>query len=91
MTLVWESEANVHCIIEHHQGYLYLFTDAAIKGQPVDHHYLLYSPVASSCSPRNWEVRVISVINHVSMHGPGLTTSLVMFVLCFNCYLKIGF
>ncbi|KAL8477638.1 hypothetical protein ACS0TY_029805 [Phlomoides rotata] len=55
MTLVWESEANVHCIIEHHQGYLYLFTDASIQGKPVDHHYLLYSPVDSSCSPRNWE------------------------------------
>ncbi|XP_051115940.1 uncharacterized protein LOC127241094 [Andrographis paniculata] len=55
MTLVWECEANVHCVIEHHQGYLYLFTDAAIQGQPVDHHYLLRSPVSSSCSTMNWE------------------------------------
>ncbi|KAH6833743.1 Prolyl oligopeptidase family protein [Perilla frutescens var. hirtella] len=55
MTLVWEGESNTHCIIEHHQGYLYLFTDAAMQGQPVDHHYLLRSPVASPCSPRNWE------------------------------------
>lgn len=55
MTLIWEGEPNTHCIIEHHQGYLYLFTDAAMQGQPVDHHYLLRSPVASSCSPRNWE------------------------------------
>ncbi|KAG8384469.1 hypothetical protein BUALT_Bualt04G0121000 [Buddleja alternifolia] len=55
MTLVWECESNAHCIIEHHQGYFYLFTDAAKQGQPVDHHYLLRSPVASSCSPRNWE------------------------------------
>ncbi|KAL0377785.1 UNVERIFIED_CONTAM: Dipeptidyl aminopeptidase BI [Sesamum radiatum] len=55
MTLVWECEANAHCTIEHHQEYLYLFTDAAAQGQTVDHHYLLRSPVASSCSPRNWE------------------------------------
>ncbi|KAH6833089.1 Prolyl oligopeptidase family protein [Perilla frutescens var. hirtella] len=26
-----------------------------MQGQPVDHHYLLRSPVASPCSPRNWE------------------------------------
>ncbi|KAL3813572.1 hypothetical protein ACJIZ3_014840 [Penstemon smallii] len=55
MTLVWECESNAHCIIEHHKGYLYLFTDAAKNGQPVDHHYLLRSPVASSCSRRKWE------------------------------------
>lgn len=55
MTLVWECESNSHCIVEHHQGYLYLFTDACRNGQPVDHHYLLRSPVNSPCSPRNWE------------------------------------
>ncbi|XP_047958257.1 protease 2 isoform X1 [Salvia hispanica] len=55
MTLVWEGEPNSHCIIEHHQGYLYLFTNAALQGQPVDNHYLLCSPVASSCIPRNWQ------------------------------------
>ncbi|KAL7101258.1 hypothetical protein ACP275_08G044200 [Erythranthe tilingii] len=55
LTLVWECEPNTHCIVEHHQGYLYLFTDAAMQGQPVDHHYLLRSPVTSSCIPRNWE------------------------------------
>ncbi|XP_052197031.1 uncharacterized protein LOC127804246 isoform X2 [Diospyros lotus] len=43
-----------HCIVEHHQGYLYLFTDAAKEGQPVDHHYLLHSPVNIS-GPRKWE------------------------------------
>lgn len=44
----------MHCVVEHHRGYLYLFTDAAIQGEPVDHHYLLRSP-ATSCSPRKWE------------------------------------
>ncbi|XP_012079141.1 protease 2 isoform X2 [Jatropha curcas] len=55
MTLVWECEGQAHCIIEHHQGYLYLFTDAAKEGQLVDHHYLLCSPVSSSSSSRIWE------------------------------------
>ncbi|XP_022775236.1 uncharacterized protein LOC111317139 isoform X2 [Durio zibethinus] len=55
MTLVWESEGIVHCILEHHQGYLYLFTDAAKDGQIVDSHYLLRSPVDSSSNPRIWE------------------------------------
>ncbi|KAF2295138.1 hypothetical protein GH714_031666 [Hevea brasiliensis] len=55
MTLVWECETLAHCVIEHHQGYLYLFTDAAREGQLVDHHYLLRCPVDSSSSPRKWE------------------------------------
>ncbi|KAL3616466.1 hypothetical protein CASFOL_039856 [Castilleja foliolosa] len=55
MTLVCECESNVHCIIEHHQGYLFLFTNAALQGQPVDHHYLLRCPVNSLCNPRDWE------------------------------------
>ncbi|XP_065876465.1 uncharacterized protein [Euphorbia lathyris] len=55
MTLVWECEAQVHCIIEHHRGYLYLFTDASKGGQPVDHHYLLSSPVDASSGSRVWE------------------------------------
>ncbi|KAK2981021.1 hypothetical protein RJ640_012180 [Escallonia rubra] len=55
MTLVWECEAQAHCIVEHHQGYLYLFTDAARDGQPFDHHYLLRCPVDSAFSPRQWE------------------------------------
>ncbi|XP_057491790.1 uncharacterized protein LOC130777433 isoform X2 [Actinidia eriantha] len=54
LTLVWECEAVAHCIIEHHQGYLYLFTDAAKMGQPVDFHYLLRSPVHTA-APRKWE------------------------------------
>ncbi|XP_059594406.1 uncharacterized protein LOC100263895 isoform X2 [Vitis vinifera] len=55
MTLVWECGGQAHCIVEHHQGCLYLFTDAAKEGQPVDYHYLLCSPVVVSSSPRNWE------------------------------------
>ncbi|KAJ8764269.1 hypothetical protein K2173_006009 [Erythroxylum novogranatense] len=55
MTLIWEGEAEVHCIIEHHQGYLYLFTNAAKEGQLVDHHYLLCTPVDSSGNPRIWQ------------------------------------
>ncbi|GAV88974.1 LOW QUALITY PROTEIN: Peptidase_S9 domain-containing protein/Peptidase_S9_N domain-containing protein, partial [Cephalotus follicularis] len=55
MTLVWECEGLAHCIVEHHQGFLYLFTDAAKEGQSVDYHYLLRSPVDSSLSLFNWE------------------------------------
>ncbi|CAN6449368.1 unnamed protein product [Victoria cruziana] len=58
MELVWESEPHVHCIVEHHQGFLYLFTDASRDGLAVDSHYLLYSPVKSSS--RNWEVVFIN-------------------------------
>lgn len=54
LTLVWECEALAHCIVEHHKGFLYLFTDAAKGGQPVDYHYLLCSPVDIS-APRKWE------------------------------------
>ncbi|KAL9259667.1 hypothetical protein AKJ16_DCAP05655 [Drosera capensis] len=38
MRLVWEGEAFVHCIVKHHHGYLFLFTDAAEKGQLADNH-----------------------------------------------------
>ncbi|CAK7339455.1 unnamed protein product [Dovyalis caffra] len=55
MALAWECEAQAHCIVEHHQGYLYLFTDAAKGGQLVDHHYLLRCPVNASSGPRIWE------------------------------------
>lgn len=55
MTLVWECEGQAHCIIEHHQGYLYLFTDAAKDGQVVDYHYLLQTPVEDLSSPMKWE------------------------------------
>lgn len=54
LKLVWECEPLAHCIVEHHCGYLYLFTDAARVGQPVDSHYLLRSP-ANISSPRKWE------------------------------------
>lgn len=56
LTLVWECQGLSHCIVEHHRGYLYLFTDAAKEGQSVDYHYLLRSPVDASSSPRIWEV-----------------------------------
>ncbi|CAI9270113.1 unnamed protein product [Lactuca saligna] len=49
-----ECEACAHCIIEHHQGYLYLFTNANKEGQSVNYHYILCSPLHSS-SPRKWE------------------------------------
>ncbi|XP_062154161.1 uncharacterized protein LOC133862386 isoform X2 [Alnus glutinosa] len=55
MTLVWDCEGIAHCIVEHHRGYLYLFTDAAKEGQSVDYHYLLRSPVDASSIPRIWE------------------------------------
>ncbi|KAE8697339.1 putative molybdopterin cofactor sulfurase [Hibiscus syriacus] len=55
MTLAWESEGIVHCILKHHQGYFYLFTDAAKNGQTIDNHYLLRSPIDSSSNPRIWE------------------------------------
>lgn len=58
LTSVWECEALAHCIVEHHQGYLYLFTDAAKEGQSVDCHYLIRSPVHTSF-PRKWEVSVL--------------------------------
>lgn len=55
MTLLWECEGIAHCIVEHHQGYLYLFTDATKDGQLVDNHYILRSPVDASSNPRIWE------------------------------------
>ncbi|KAL5984838.1 hypothetical protein ACLOJK_038674 [Asimina triloba] len=54
MTLIWECESQVHCILEHHRGYFYLFTDAPRGGQPVNSHYLLRCPVEASGS-RTWE------------------------------------
>lgn len=55
MNLVWECEGIAHGILEHHQGYLYLFTDASKEGQSTDFHILLRSPLDSS-NPRIWEV-----------------------------------
>ncbi|XP_059069028.1 uncharacterized protein LOC131067560 isoform X2 [Cryptomeria japonica] len=51
---VWECDPNVHCLLEHHQGYLYMFTDAPRDGNSVDGHYLLRRPVGASKSD-NWE------------------------------------
>ncbi|KAH9620637.1 hypothetical protein KSS87_008673, partial [Heliosperma pusillum] len=55
MTLVWEGVPFVHCVVEHHGGHLYLFTDAARGGQPVDNHYLLCSPVDVASDQRVWQ------------------------------------
>ncbi|EOA13092.1 hypothetical protein CARUB_v10026100mg [Capsella rubella] len=55
LALVWEHNAPAHCIIEHHQGFLYLFTDASKDGGTLDHHHLLRSPVHFSSSQRIWE------------------------------------
>lgn len=60
VTLVWECEPHVHCAIEHHQGYIYLFTNAARGGVPVDSHYLLRR-VAEASGSNNWEVRKMHV------------------------------
>ncbi|KAI3922068.1 hypothetical protein MKX01_005757 [Papaver californicum] len=54
MKLVYEFEPHVHCMIEHHRGYLYAFTNAAKDGQPADCHYLLSCPAEASDS-RKWE------------------------------------
>lgn len=55
LTLVWECEGLAHCIVEHHEGFLYLFTDAAKEGQEVDNHYLLRCPVDASFPSQTWE------------------------------------
>ncbi|KAI6700127.1 hypothetical protein NL676_014451 [Syzygium grande] len=55
MTLVWESEDLCHCIVEHHQAYLFLFTDATKDGKPVENHYLLRCPVNPFYGPATWE------------------------------------
>ena len=56
MTLVWECKGQAHCIVEHHKGYLYVFTDAAKDGQLADSHYLLCTSLDASSSPRIWQV-----------------------------------
>nr|GMC68695.1 protease 2-like [Ipomoea batatas] len=55
LKLVWECEGQSHCIVEHHQGYLYLFTNAAKNGQSVDSHYLLRAPVNYPFHKNKWE------------------------------------
>ncbi|KAI3830371.1 hypothetical protein MKX03_033483 [Papaver bracteatum] len=54
MKLVYECEPHVNCMIEHHRGHLYVFTNAAKDGQPADSHYLLSCTVEASGS-RKWE------------------------------------
>uniref|UniRef100_A0ACD5YEL8 Uncharacterized protein n=1 Tax=Avena sativa TaxID=4498 RepID=A0ACD5YEL8_AVESA len=54
MILVWEGESQVHCIVEHHHGRLYLFTDAAREGVHVNSHYLMQSD-AESPGPKSWK------------------------------------
>ncbi|MBA0589251.1 uncharacterized protein LOC105802200 [Gossypium raimondii] len=78
MNLVWESEGIVHCVLEHHQGYLYLFTDAPKDGQIVDSHYLLRSPVDSSSNPRIWENVFIGDQNLVIEDGDFCNSHLVL-------------
>ncbi|KAG8056962.1 hypothetical protein GUJ93_ZPchr0002g25260 [Zizania palustris] len=64
MTLIWEGESQVHCIVEHHHGHLYLFTDAAREGAPVDSHYLMLSDVESP-GTKSWK--------DVIVEEPGIT------------------
>ncbi|KAL4572582.1 hypothetical protein LXL04_019362 [Taraxacum kok-saghyz] len=52
LTLIWECEPCAHCIIEHHQGYLYLFTNADRNGQSVNYHYILRSRLHSCNSKK---------------------------------------
>eukprot|EP01018_Ginkgo_biloba_P003873 Gb_38885 [translate_table: standard] len=54
MHKVWECEPDVDCVLEHHQGYLYMFTDAPRDRKLVDGHYLLRRPVAAFNSS-DWE------------------------------------
>lgn len=56
LTPIWECEGHAHCVVEHHHGFLYLLTDAAKDGQPVEHHYILRCPVNVPLGPRIWEV-----------------------------------
>jgi hypothetical protein len=66
MTLVWEGESQVHCIVEHHHGRLYLFTDAAREGVRVNSHYLMQSNVESP-GPKSWKVRVTYLLCHIKV------------------------
>ncbi|ONK76002.1 uncharacterized protein A4U43_C03F22810 [Asparagus officinalis] len=64
MKLVWECEPHVHCIIEHHRGYLYMFTDAPRGGVPANSHYLLRCSIEDS-NLRTWE--------NVVLEEPGIS------------------
>jgi len=54
MHKVWDYKSKVDCILEHHQGYLYMFTDAPRDGKPIDGHYLLRCPIVA-CDSGVWE------------------------------------
>lgn len=54
MHKVWDCESEVDCILEHHQGYLYMFTNAPRVGKLSDGHYLLRCPVVA-CDSGDWE------------------------------------
>lgn len=56
MVLIWECGGLAHCIMEHHLGDLYLFTDADKGHEAVDSHYLLRSPLKVDSTARTWEV-----------------------------------
>jgi len=64
MKLVWECEPHVHCIVEHHRGFLYLFTDAPRGGVPADSHYLLRCAIEDS-GLRIWEVCMMHSTSYV--------------------------
>lgn len=66
MTLVWEGESQVHCIVEHHHGHLYLFTDAAREGVCVNSHYLMQCDVESP-GPKSWKVCAMHLLCHVKV------------------------
>ncbi|KAJ0963395.1 hypothetical protein J5N97_028517 [Dioscorea zingiberensis] len=54
LSLIWECEPHTHCIVEHHRGFFYLFTDAARSGVPANSHYLLCC-AGADIESRNWE------------------------------------
>ncbi|KAL4563690.1 hypothetical protein LXL04_027735 [Taraxacum kok-saghyz] len=60
LTLIWECEPCAHCIIEHHQGYLYFFTNADRNGQSVNYYYILRSCLHSSNSKKVGECSIPS-------------------------------
>ncbi|KAJ3670119.1 hypothetical protein LUZ60_010443 [Juncus effusus] len=56
MNLIWEGEAQAHCIVEHNKGKLYLFTNSSKDDNDVsyDSHYILCSD-ADSAGSYNWK------------------------------------
>eukprot|EP00252_Welwitschia_mirabilis_P005347 TRINITY_DN15855_c0_g2_i1.p1 TRINITY_DN15855_c0_g2~~TRINITY_DN15855_c0_g2_i1.p1 ORF type:complete len:557 (+),score=106.54 TRINITY_DN15855_c0_g2_i1:85-1671(+) len=51
---VWEGEPKVNCVLEHHHGQFFMFTDAPKYGKPVNSYYLLRTSVAR-CTPTDWK------------------------------------